>query len=101
MVNQGQNHIDSPANMLQQQASYEVSAIIIHKILIKKTKRMKKLQQIVSELISLLPVIFPSLFAHSERPEKLSFDRNHDKFLPTFVAHTPGLVFDGREGREN
>lgn len=26
MVNQGQNHIDSPANMLQQQASYEVSA---------------------------------------------------------------------------
>lgn len=29
MVNQGQNHIDSPANMLQQQASFEVSAIII------------------------------------------------------------------------
>lgn len=29
MVNQGQNHIDSPANMLQQQASYEVSATII------------------------------------------------------------------------
>lgn len=28
MVNQGQNHIDSPANMLQQQASYEVSLII-------------------------------------------------------------------------
>jgi hypothetical protein len=25
MVNQGQNHLDSPANMLQQQASYEVS----------------------------------------------------------------------------
>lgn len=28
MVNQGQNHIDSPANMLQQQASYEVSPAI-------------------------------------------------------------------------
>ncbi|CRK98539.1 CLUMA_CG011890, isoform A [Clunio marinus] len=27
MVNQGQNHIDSPANMLQQQASYEVSSV--------------------------------------------------------------------------
>lgn len=25
MVTQGQNHIDSPANMLQQQHSYEVS----------------------------------------------------------------------------
>lgn len=25
MVNPGQNHIDSSANMLQQQASYEVS----------------------------------------------------------------------------
>lgn len=29
MVNQGQNHIDSPANMLQQQASYEVSDDLI------------------------------------------------------------------------
>lgn len=29
MVTQGQNHIDSPANMLQQQHSYEVSDILL------------------------------------------------------------------------
>lgn len=34
MVNQGQNHIDSPANMLQQQASYEVSFTIYYQIIL-------------------------------------------------------------------
>lgn len=38
MVNQGQNHLDSPANMLQQQqASYEVSFFHFLFILIKKS----------------------------------------------------------------
>lgn len=38
MLNQGQNHIDSSANMVQKQAGYEVSAIIIQIILINKPK---------------------------------------------------------------
>lgn len=42
MVNQGQNHIDSPANMLQQQASYEVSATLCLRALIIDEREQKK-----------------------------------------------------------
>lgn len=61
MVNQGQNHIDSPANMLQQQASYEVSAVIIFQSPLQSPYQVLRKETSTNRLrlISLQPNNFP------------------------------------------
>lgn len=47
MVTQGQNHIDSPANMLQQQHSYEVSTFYFIKKYGKYEKTVAKFSRLI------------------------------------------------------
>jgi hypothetical protein len=95
MVNQGQNHIDSPANMLQQQASYEVSAMILsfHSLIGRKRKKTSANRL---RLISLLLIISPLA---SQRPEKKVFPSPIEMItFGTFATHTEGLGHGGVAG---
>jgi hypothetical protein len=94
MVNQGQNHIDSPANMLQQQASYEVSATLCLRALISGKSERKK-NFIESSAVN--KFVAHNFFA-SQRPEKKGekffFSDRRRITLRTFATHTGGLGRD-------
>jgi hypothetical protein len=91
MVNQGQNHIDSPANMLQQQASYEVSATLCLRALIIDEREQKK-NFIESSAVN--KFVAHDSFASQNAPkkkrgEKFPFSSDRRRIaLRTFATHT-------------